>query len=141
MIVTIQNNINLVEIAEKITDRMKAELKEWGPETTLEIRNSPNFPFDTGALNRGIKGQFIETEKGANYTIVADVPYAAYQEFGTILRFDSSYTSGLGLTNYASQFKGAGIIKSGGVRSRQFFFRPVRSRFEILLQKLRESIV
>ena len=56
MIVRISNNINFVEIADQLTERMKSELKEWGPATSLEIRNSPNFPFDTGALSRAGTG-------------------------------------------------------------------------------------
>lgn len=140
MIVKINRNFNLVTIAEQMSDEMKTAFQEWGKETVNDIRSNPNFPFDTGRLNRGIQGQYQQTEKGVRYIIGTDVPYAPYQEFGTILRFDANYTSGLGLTSYASQFKGAGIIKTGGIPARRYFFGPVRRNFEELLKRLNTII-
>ena len=140
MIVKIQKNFNLVKIAEDITQEMSTAFQEWGKETVNDIRSNPNFPFDTGRLNRSVNGQYKATEKGVSYTIGTDVHYAPYQEFGTILRFDENYTSGLGLTSYASQFKGAGIIKTGGVPARRYFFGPVRRNFEELLKRLNTII-
>jgi hypothetical protein len=140
MKVQIKSNINLVELFEGVTDKMKIELQQWGAQTVLDIRNNANFPFDTGALNRSVNGQYKETEFGATYIIDAGSRYAAYQEFGTILKFDPSYTSELGLTSYASQFKGKGIIKTGGVPARRYFFRPVRRKFEELLKTLNKTL-
>ena len=86
MKVTITSNINLVEMFDGVTKQMKSELQTWGAQTVLDIRNNANFPFDTGRLNRSINGQYSETETGAKYVIEANTPYAAYVEFGTILR-------------------------------------------------------
>jgi hypothetical protein len=141
MKVTITSNINLVEMFDGVTKQMKSELQSWGAQTVLDIRNNANFPFDTGRLNRSINGQYSETDTGAKYVIEANTPYAAYVEFGTILRFDSKYTSELGLTSYAADFKSKNpVIKTGGTRPRRYFFGPVRRNFEELLVKLRKTI-
>lgn len=140
MIVKINRKFNLVSIAEDITDEMSTAFQEWGKETVNDIKSNPNFPFDTGRLNRSIQGQFQTTDKGVRYTIGTDVSYAPYQEFGTVLRFDPNYTSQYGLTSYASQFKGAGIVKTGGVPARRYFFGPVRRNFEELLKRLNAII-
>lgn len=140
MKVDIKSNINLVELFEGVTDKMKLDLQEWGAQTVIDIRNNSNFPFDTGRLNRSVNGQYKQTEFGATYQIDANTPYAAYQEFGTILKFDGKYTSELGLSSYASQFIGAGLIKTGGIRPRKFFFGPVRRNFEELLKTLSKTL-
>jgi hypothetical protein len=140
MIVKINRNFNLVSIAEDITDEMSTAFQEWGKDTVNDIRSSPNFPFDTGKLNRSIQGQFQTTDKGVRYTIGTNVHYAPYQEFGTILRFDPNYTSQNGLTSYASQFKGSGIIKNGGIPARRYFFGPVRRKIEDLIKTLNTII-
>ena len=140
MKVTIKRNFNFIKIAEDISDEMSTAFQEWGKETVNDIRSNPNFPFDTGKLNRSVNGTFQTTDKGVKYTIGTDVHYAPYQEFGTILRFDASYTSQNGLTGYASQFKGAGIVKTGGIPARRYFFGPVRRNFEELIKTLNTII-
>lgn len=140
MKVTIKRNFNFIKIAEDISDEMSTAFQEWGKETVNDIRSNPNFPFDTGKLNRSVNGTFQTTDKGVKYTIGTDVHYAPYQEFGTILRFDASYTSQNGLTGYASQFKGAGIVKTGGIPARRYFFGPVRRNFEELIKTLNRII-
>jgi hypothetical protein len=141
MKVTITSNINLVEMFDGVTDKMKSQLQEWGTKTVLDVRNNSNFPFDTGTLNRSTNGEYTETQTGATYTISANTPYAAYQEFGTILRFDSSYTSGLGLTSYASDFQSKNpVIKTGGIPAKRYFFGPIRGNFEDLLKTLTKTL-
>jgi hypothetical protein len=141
MKVTITNNINLVELFDGVTDKMKSQLQSWGSQTVLEVRNNSNFPFDTGRLNRSVNGEYTETQTGASYKITANTPYAAYQEFGTILRFDSRYTSELGLTAYAADFKSKNpVIRTGGIPARRYFFGPIRRNFEELLKTLNKTL-
>lgn len=136
MIVRIKRNFNFIKIADDITNEMSTAFQEWGKETVNDIRSNPNFPFDTGRLNRSINETFEKTDNGVKYTIGTDVHYAPYQEFGTILRFDSGYTGQYGLLDYASQFKGAGIVTKGGIPARRYFFGPVRRNFEELIKTL-----
>lgn len=140
MIVKINRNFSFIKIAEEVTKKMTDELQDWGDETLLDIRNHPNFPFKTGALNRSINRSFSAKKDGAVLEIGTNIPYAPFQEFGTILRFDASYTSGLSLTSYASQFKGQGIIKTGGIPARRFFFSTVRRNFEDLIVRLNKTL-
>lgn len=140
MIVKIERNFSFIKFAETVNKKMVDELQDWGQDTVLDIRNHPNFPFDTGALNRGINSSLKKKERGATLEIGTNTPYAPYQEFGTILRFDASYTAGLDLTSYASQFKGRGIIKSGGIPARRYFFGPVRRNFEELIVRLNKIL-
>lgn len=140
MIVKINRNFSLITIADELSKKMTDELQEWGDETLLDIRNHPRFPFDTGALNSSINRQYEKTQAGARLQIGSNLHYAPYQEFGTILRFDASYTSSLNLTAYASQFKGTGKIKTGGIPARRFFFSTIRANFEDLIVRLNRTL-
>jgi hypothetical protein len=72
-------------------------------------------PVDNGFLKNGITFQRISV---MNYEVSSNAPYSAYVEFGTITMVSVPAE----LTTYALQFKGKGILKTGGMPARPFFF-------------------
>jgi hypothetical protein len=70
---------------------------------------------DTGFLRNSITFSRLAE---MNYEVVAGARYAAYVEFGTITRVSVPAD----LVQYAAQFKGRGLRKSGGMAARPFFF-------------------
>lgn len=77
-------------------------------------------PVDFGFLKRGIS--HFQVAQG-NWDVISSVYYSPYQEWGTITRVFVPAA----LTDYAIQFKGRGIRKTGGVFPHPFFFpqKPV----------------
>jgi hypothetical protein len=72
-------------------------------------------PVDIGVLRQSISSMRLAE---MNYEVVAGARYAAYVEFGTITRVSVPAD----LVQYAAQFKGRGLRKSGGMAARPFFF-------------------
>lgn len=77
-------------------------------------------PVDFGFLKRGIS--HFQVKKGT-WENVSSVYYSPYQEWGTIEHVSVPSD----LADYAIQFKGRGILKTGGVHPHPFFFvsKPV----------------
>jgi HK97 gp10 family phage protein len=72
-------------------------------------------PIDTGYLKNKLSVRHVSV---MNWEVVSEAPYSAYVEFGTITMVSVPAE----LTTYALQFKGKGILKTGGMPARPFFF-------------------
>jgi HK97 gp10 family phage protein len=72
-------------------------------------------PVDTGFLRSKIS--FYKNGQ-LSYVVVSQAPYSAYIEWGTITRVSVPAD----LVDFAAQFKGRGLRKTGGIHPRPFFF-------------------
>lgn len=96
-------------------------------------------PVDNGTLKNGIS--YYDSSKGPliGFTIVSNAKYSAYLEWGTITKVEVPAE----LSEYALQFKGKGILKTGGITPHPFFFPqqlPVKKQIEAGLKSLVASI-
>jgi hypothetical protein len=80
-----------------------------------ETKAAEAVPIDTGFLKTHITALKVSH---LNYEVVSGAPYSAYVEFGTITRVVVPSD----LVEYAAQFKGRGIRKTGGMYPQPFFF-------------------
>lgn len=96
-------------------------------------RSNAAVPVDTGRLKGATEMERIGPMK---WEITNNVFYAPYVEFGTI----SFVSVPPELTAYAAQFKGKGIIKSGGMKPRPFFFNHLPWARTEINKRLQHSV-
>lgn len=90
-------------------------------------------PVDEGYLRLNI----TQERKGEmNYEVVSAAPYSAFVEFGTITRV----VVPTDLVDYAKQFKGKGLRKTGGMAARPFFFKQREPVQQAVNKKLQPAI-
>jgi len=88
----------------------------------LFVRNAKrDAPVNFGVLRNSIS--YYPTSKGEviGFEVVSGAYYSPYMEWGTITRVNVPGE----LAAYASQFKGKGIRKNGGIFPRPFFFKQI----------------
>jgi hypothetical protein len=99
--------------AKNLIKEADAELSALSVE--YEDRAQMSAPVDTGLL----RSKITAFHKGQLYHgVVSQAPYSAYIEWGTITRVSVPAD----LVEFAAQFKGKGIRKTGGIHPRPFFF-------------------
>jgi len=124
MKVKIEDNINLLKFAEEVTDSLRDAVKEYHFKTLNAMRR--DVPVgETGRLKSSISGALSNNELTS--VIEATAPYAPYQEFGTLGRYDGGYANSLGLDSYASQLKRGDV--GNAVPARRFFFKNSNANF------------
>jgi len=126
MKVKIEDNINLLKFAEEVTDSLKDAVKEYHFKTINAMKRDAPVG-ETGDLRRSIGGNL--SNDNLSSVIEATMPYAPYQEFGTITGggYDSAYANSLGLDSYASQFKRGDSGKP--TTAKRFFFKNSNANF------------
>jgi hypothetical protein len=80
-------------------------------------------------------------DKKNTYFVRALKKYMAYLEFGTITKVDLSPLDDLGIDrSYASQFKGKGKRKTGGIRAGHYFFPNVKKAYDMMIKRLEKGL-
>jgi hypothetical protein len=134
MIVKTQNNFTVKGLTQELEEYLSKELLEFEQKTLRDIDR--DVPRDSHELANSIQSDFDKNNLAVR--IGTDVPYAPYQEFGTIERYDGGYASSEGVSEYASQFQSAGSTKTtGGVFSRSYFFKNIRANFFQMLNRIK----
>lgn len=118
-------------LPENVKNEVDAELADTANSFVNRAVNAA--PVDTGFLKNGITFERIGV---MNYEVTSHAPYSAYVEFGTITMVSVPAE----LTSYASQFKGKGIKKTGGMPARPFFFVQVPWAQAQLNKNLKEVV-
>lgn len=96
-------------VMQEVDGETKAAADQW---VELAVGSAPG---DTGNLRRNIRAQQLGQ---ANYQITSEANYSPFVEWGTI-----NYVAvPQALTEYASQFKGKGLRRNGGMKPQPFFF-------------------
>lgn len=132
----IRSNIQVLDFMKEVLKDVKDGIQEY--QTTTVAQMKAKAPVDEGTLRDNIYGQI--SDNGLTSTIVADTYYAAYQEFGTIQRYDSAYATKNDVDQYALQFKVYGPKQpSGGTPAKRYFFGPARANFIALIDKLNKG--
>lgn len=90
-------------------------------------------PVDVGILRHGIS---FERKKEMEYEVISSAHYSAYMEWGTITKVKVPSE----LSAYASQFKGRGVRKTGGIAPRPFFFVQIPFVEKFLNQNLKDTV-
>lgn len=135
MIVQVQNTFTAKELEQELEEYLAKELDAFVKQALSDIdRDVPRGK--TLDLAGGFK--VIYDPDSLKVTIGTDIPYAPYQEFGTIENFNSNYASSEGVSNYATKFKANPKIRSsGGVFSKQFFFKNIRANFFKMINRIK----
>ena len=92
-------------------------------------------PADEGKLRQSISPVYGDLQGG----VVANINYAAYQEFGT-RKFAAQYVSGLHeeWQRFAAKFKGANTRPGGnGCRPQPFIYPSINKNIPLLKQDIR----
>lgn len=98
-----------------LEDEIDAELGAASNEFVNRAVHDATKSVDTGRLRNEIT---MQKKKVMDYEVSSQAPYSAYIEWGTIT-FVSVPSE---LSAYAAEFKGKGILKTGGMKPRPFFF-------------------
>jgi len=113
---------------EKMPESFKKEISgvlENGAKTF--VRNAKrDAPIDHGVLAKGIS---YFPNAPLSFQVASNADYSAYLEWGTIAHVKVPAE----LQAYASEFRGKGIRKTGGIYPHPFFFKqeePVREQIE-----------
>lgn len=122
----------------KLPEILKAELSgqlERGAQ--LFVRNAKrDAPVDFGFLRNQIS--YAKTSD-FSFTVVSGSKYSPYLEWGTITRVQVPVE----LADYAIQFKGKGIRKTGGIYPHPYFFKqqiPVKIELEKSVQAMLKDL-
>lgn len=95
---------------------------------------------DNGFLKNGITyGQGIADKTHCTFFVFSNAKYSPYIEWGTITKVSVPEE----LSNYAIQFKGKGLLKTGGITPSPFFFPqqlPVKKATELRIKALVETV-
>lgn len=119
-------NVNIVGLKElqdkykKMPENLQKEVKgiiEDGAKTFVRYAKR-DAPVDMGVLRNSIS--YLPIGK-LSYDIVSGAKYSAYLEWGTITKVSVPGE----LAAYASQFKGKGLRKTGGIFPHPYFFRQI----------------
>lgn len=116
-----------VDLAEEVDTELHAAALDF------ETKAANAAPVDLGLLRNAVKSQRIGT---MHYEIVSGAPYSAYVEFGTISRVSVPTD----LVEFAAQFKGKGLRKTGGIFPKPFFFKQRGPVMDALMKKLNPAI-
>ena len=127
-------NVNIVGLKElqdkfkKMPENLQKEVRgviEDGAKTFVRFaqRDAPvNKGKYGGNLRLGISyGQLIADKTHTTFEVVSNAHYSAYLEWGTITKVKVPAE----LAAYASQFKGKGLRKTGGIYPHPYFFRQI----------------
>lgn len=103
----------------------------------IELDAKSKAPKDLGFLQNSINSREVDK---LNWSVGTNVSYAPYQEFGTGGRVDLSYLTQAGYpTEYAAQFKGAGIRKVN-VPPKPFLFPALIENRQKYIDDLEKSL-
>lgn len=101
----------------EVVNQVDAEIQASAKEYALLAKQSASAQFgDKGILAGSIQPEFKPGTLSAG--VNANANYSAYLEFGTIQHVNVPPD----LKDYAIQFKGQGIRKTGGIIARPYFF-------------------
>jgi hypothetical protein len=135
MNVMVKNNYTTGLLGKLVEEKCIAALEKYQKETISQL--SRRAPVKTGQLSNSFKGILNRTKLESQ--VGTDQKYAPYVEFGTIERFDGSYSNSLGVSGYAYQFKQSSKT-TGGVPARKFFFSTIRQNFLLMFDDLKRSL-
>jgi HK97 gp10 family phage protein len=90
-------------------------------------------PVDKGFLRNAIGYKKVQE---LSYEVVAQTRYAPYVEFGTVTKVQIPS----GAETYAAQFKGKGIIKTGGMRARPFMFPALFKNAPRIMEEIKRLL-
>jgi HK97 gp10 family phage protein len=96
-------------------------------------RAKRDAPVDMGTLRNSITYKKLAKLR---YEVVSGAEYSAYLEWGTITRVKVPAE----LQSYATQFRGKGLRKNGGIYPRPFFFPQVIPVKKLLEQRVKALI-
>ena len=116
-----------VDLAEEVDAELLAGAVDF------EGRAAADAPNDLSGLGQGIKAVHVGE---MHSEVVSGAPYSAYVEFGTITKVNVPAD----LTEFALQFKGKGIRKTGGVTPQPFFFKQRKPVMDALMKNLGPAI-
>lgn len=132
--------VNLIGFKE-FSDRLKAAPAKMSQRVSFEVLDAANqfarlakrdAPVDEGQLRGGISARQINN---LTAEVVSAAKHSPYIEWGTIQHVSVPAE----LQDYAIQFKGKGIRKTGGIIPRPFFFKQIpiiRKQFTERIEKL-----
>lgn len=121
----------LGRIPRHLTDEMDAEIAAASNEFVNKAVLAA--PVDSGTLRHGITFKKI---KKMHYEVVSAAHYSAYVEWGTITQVKVPPE----LQSYAIQFKGKGILKTGGMKPHPFFFIQIPAMEKYLNENLNKAV-
>lgn len=116
--------IRLNNISKQVHTEVMGEIQDAAMQWVANSKR--DAPIDLGKLRQGIT--FKRIPQGA--TVTSNANYSPYIEWGTVTKVDVPGE----LAEYAIQFKGRGIKKSGGIIPKPFFFKQ-RAVIEKMLIK------
>lgn len=121
----LQTKLN--NVSKQVRSEVLGEIKD---AAQVWARNSQrDAPIDLGKLRQNITAD-ISPSWGAS--VISNARYSPYIEWGTVTKVDVPGE----LADYAIQFKGRGLRKSGGISPRPFFFKQRLVIEKMLIQKI-----
>ena len=110
----------------------KLDMEMTASANTINAEHVARTPVDTGTLKGG---NHVDTTQYLNKTLTNRLEYSPYVEFGT----GGLVTVPKDLTDYAIQFKGAGVRKVN-MRAQPFFFPPFFREAKKLIERAKKLI-
>lgn len=133
--VTLQGFDELIQklqgLPQEVLEEVDGETKD-AADLWVELASTA-APFDTGNLAANITNRQVSF---LNYEITSAADYSPYHEFGTITRVKVPPE----LIEYASQFKGSGKLKTGGIAPHPFFFVQSDKVQEFWIDRLKKIL-